>query len=27
MPAAFHPKNNARLVANVERGFITIKAK
>ena len=27
MPAAFHPKNNARLVANVERGFITITAK
>ena len=27
MPAAFHPKNNARLVAIVERGFITIRAK
>ena len=27
MPAAFHPKNNARLVANVEFGFITITAK
>ena len=27
MPAAFHPKNNARLVADVERGFITITAK
>ncbi len=27
MPAAFHPKNNARLVANIKFGHITITAK
>ena len=26
MPESFHPKNNARLVANIEYGIITIKA-
>ena len=25
MPESFHPKNNARLVANIEFGIITIK--
>ena len=27
MPAAFHPKNNSKLIAYVETGLITIKAK
>ena len=27
MPESFHPKNNARLVASIEYGIITIKAK
>ena len=27
LPAAFHPKNNARLIADVEYGIITITVK
>ena len=27
MPAAFHPKNNSKLIAYVETGLITIKVK
>tara|TARA_R110002074_G_scaffold377077_1_gene554409 strand:- start:160 stop:561 length:402 start_codon:yes stop_codon:yes gene_type:complete len=27
MPESFHPKNNARLVASISDGFITIKVK
>jgi len=27
MPAAFHPKNNSKLIATIETGLITIKAK
>ena len=27
MPAAFHPKNNSKLIATIEYGLITIKAK
>ena len=27
MPAAFHPKNNSKLIATITTGLITIKAK
>ena len=27
MPAAFHPKNNSKLIATIEAGLITIQAK
>ena len=27
MPAAFHPKNNSKLIATIEDGLITIEAK
>ena len=27
MPAAFHPKNNSKLIATIEYGLITIKVK
>ena len=27
MPAAFHPKNNSKLIATIEHALITIKAK